>query len=265
MVDQWKAGGAAELRVSCESGHLRVSVSADFGPANLSWRADSADGGSASGSPCRQRRRERRAAARAAAEKAGAKKITASERLGNEKVAIWEMDAEEVSTEKSAAEKCAKKDSAEKCEAKKAAEKCATQKAAALKCAAEKAATEKAAATVRASTEEAEKAAAECALTPVSADVASTSCLGGRPTPGETCWNCEVFLTPDHQCDGPLGHISGPVHLFPSNPTKVLVASSPCPSLSAPAIHQCDSTSLASEVMLGVEHPLSPTTPPTMS
>ena len=148
-------------------------------------------------------------------------------------------------------EKCAtQKAGAEKCDAKKAAEKCATQKAAAekgdakkaaVKCAAEKAATEKEAATVRASTEEAEKALVECALTPVSADdAASTSCLGVQPTPGETCWNCEGFLSPDHQCVGPLGHSPGPVHLFPPpvlpNATKVAAVFSPRPSSSAPVI-----------------------------
>ena len=50
VVDQWKSGGGAELRVFCEGGHLKVSVSADFGPCNGSWKADSASLG-AGGSP----------------------------------------------------------------------------------------------------------------------------------------------------------------------------------------------------------------------
>ena len=233
VVDQWKTGGAAELRVSCESGHLRVSVSAEFGPSCPSWRSNSASvGGSASGSPCRQRRRERRAAARAALEKARDEKATAAEKV-NVKVATWKMDAEEVSavkvsaeeasseevsadevSAKSAAEKCADQNAAaekcatlkadtKKCAAKKTAEKCATKEAAAEKYDAKKAAVECAAAkAATASTEETEKAVAGCALTPLSAaDEASTSCLGGQPTACETCWSCEGFLSPDHKCE----------------------------------------------------------------
>ena len=221
VVDQWKTGGAAELRLFCESGCLKASVSADFGPSCLSWRANSAFmGGNTSGSPSRQRRRERRAAARAAAEKAATEKVV-KEKVADEKTAAEEVAAEKCAalkavTEncdaKKAAEKCAAlKAETEKCDAMKAVEKCDSKKAA-EKCAAEKA------------------AAAERDLTSAStAAVASTSCLGSQPTTVETCWNCEGYFTPDHQCDG---HISGAVTLLP----PVAVDSSPRPSPSAPII-----------------------------
>ena len=41
VLDQWKSGYAAELRLCCENGHLRVSLDADFGPPTSSWRTAS--------------------------------------------------------------------------------------------------------------------------------------------------------------------------------------------------------------------------------
>ena len=260
VVDQWKTGGAAELRLFCESGRLKASVSADFGPSCLSWRANSAFmGGNASGSPSRQRRRERRAAARAAAEKTGTEKV-AKEKVADEKTAAEEVAAaEKCAALKTAAEKCAAlKAEFDKCDAKKA-EEAAAEKIAAEKCAVPKAVTEnreakkdfekcsalkvetemcdaKKAAEKCDAKKAAEKCATECSLTSVStAAVASTSCLGSQPTTVETCWNCEGFLTLDHQCDGPPspGHMPGAVTLFP--PVAV-VSSPPRPSPSAPII-----------------------------
>ena len=215
VVNQWKSGGAAELRLFCESGRLKASVSADFGPFSPSWRAKSASMGG-SGSTSRQRRRESRAAARAAAVKAGIEKETAADD---------EVTAVNAVPVKSAAEKCvALKDNAEKCSAKdSAAEKCDARKAAAEKCDATKVVSEKYEARKAAAEKcDAEKDVAEGALT--SADVASTSCLGSQPTQEKTCWTCEGYLTSDHQCDGPPGHDSGDVTLFPPpvppNPDK---------------------------------------------
>lgn len=139
--------------------------------------------------------------------------------------------AENLAAENATAEK--EKVDAEKCEAKKVAEKCAAMKAAeksvAMK-AAEKCATKEPA------SEETEKAAAESAVTSVSApDVASTSCMGSQPTPGETCWNYGGYFTPDNQCDSPPEHISVAVTVFPHVPpcpAEVAVVSSPCPSSS---------------------------------
>ena len=217
-----------------------------------------------SGSPSRKRRRERRAAARAAVEEVSTEKVTGAEtdveEVVAEKVAAegapaekcealkadtekcaFEKTAAEISVaKKGAAEKCAALNADdEKCDAMKAAEKCAVEKAAAKKCAAIKAATGNFAA--KASIEETEKSAAESAVTPVNApDVASTSCLGKQPTPGETCWTCEGYLAPDHQCDGPHEHMSGADTVFPPVPpcqTEVAVVISPCPSLTSD--HQC--------------------------
>ena len=240
VVDQWKTGGAAELRLFCESGCLKASVSADFGPSCLSWRANSAFmGGNTSGSPSRQRRRERRAAARAAAEKAATEKVV-KEKVADEKTAAEEVAAEKCAALKAVTENCDAKKAAEKCaalkavtencDAKKAAEKCAALKAETEKCDAMKA-FEKCDAKKAAEKCAAEKAAAaERDLTSAStAAVASTSCLGSQPTTVETCWNCEGYFTPDHQCDG---HISGAVTLLP----PVAVDSSPRPSPSAPII-----------------------------
>ena len=195
VVDQWKTGGAAELRLFCESGRLKASVSADFGPFSPSWRANSVFMGR-SGTTSRQRRRESRAAARAAAMKAGAEKETTAEdevtavKVVPVKSAALKDDAEKCSAKESAAEKCdARKAAAEKCNAMKvASEKFEVKKAVAEKYDANKA-VEKCAA---------EKAVAEGALT--AADVASTSCLGSQPTPEKTCWTCEGYLASDHQC-----------------------------------------------------------------
>ena len=162
----------------------------------------------------------------------------AAEKFGAEKAATERCAAEKAAAEKSAAEKAA----AEKCAAEKAAaEKYVAAKAAAEMCGVEKVAAERCIASAKAPTVVAEKAAADCAVTSVDADdAASTSCWGDKPTPGESCWNCEGFLTPDHQCDVPLGHTSGPVHLItppvPPNATKVATVISPRPSPSAPVI-----------------------------
>ena len=59
FLDQWKSGHNAELWMNCESGRLKVNMCADLG----SWTAQSGGNGIAV-SPCRLRRRERRAAMR---------------------------------------------------------------------------------------------------------------------------------------------------------------------------------------------------------
>ena len=209
VVNQWKSGSAAELRLFCESGRLKATVSADFGPSCPSGMAsDAFTGGSASGSPSRERRRQRRAAARAVA--------------GNT-VAVKEAAAEKVdATRKSAAEKYAAVKTTEKVVAKKAAaEEAATEttvarNSAAVNAAAEKAAAEKATAAGEAAPKSDEAAAKKAATEKVASEKkdveekstvmesdfgASTSCIGKRLPAGESCWNCGSEMSIGHQCD----------------------------------------------------------------
>ena len=210
VVDQWKVGGAAELRVSCESGHLRVSVSADFGPSNLSWRADSASlGGSCTTS--RQRRRQRRAAARTAAEMVATERNAAEQVAGkSEESARAEKAPERAFTENAAAEKAAAKKSAAE---KAVVETLAADNVSGGKDTAEKANDEEAAApsaTVAFKENYDEKnailvesdsvASTSCSGKMTAAEVASTSSCGKGQM---TCWNCDQEMTVDHQCEVP--------------------------------------------------------------
>ena len=223
VVDQWKSGGAAELRLFCESGRLKASVIADFGPSCPSGMASSAFlGGRASGSPSRQRRRQRRAAARAvtgnavADKEAGAGKVSgknlAAEKYAAEKTAenvVTEMAAaNEAATETTAAEKAATENSAAVNAA--AAEKAAAEKATAVvEMAAAKEAAPKSVyigdgAVMKAATEKgaSEKEDAEVKATVVESDpVASTSCAGKQVPEGLSCWNCGGEMSIGHQCD----------------------------------------------------------------
>ena len=202
VVDQWKSGNAAELRLSCGNGQLSVSLSADFGPPTSSWRAASVGASSytiGSGSPSRVRRRQRRAAEQAAvnnAEKTAAEK-TVAERTAAEKTAAEKTAAEKTAAEKTTAEKnTAEKTAAEKAAVENAvvekeiAEKETAVKEAAVKQVVVKEAAEKETAAM----EVAEKAAA-------SEHVASTSRAGGQLLEEKSCWNCNGEMSFGHQCD----------------------------------------------------------------
>ena len=235
VLDQWKTGAAAELRVCCESGHMKVSMSADFGPSSLSWRADSVSLGG-SGSPSRQRRRQRRAAARSAAE------MAATAEKSEVSAAAEKAVAENAAAEKAAAEKAAVETlTAGKVSAgKTAAEKVA---AASVTTNSEEVAAENAA-TVALRTNDAEKQAIvvenEC--------VASTSCNGKQlpeSTPASTLMlkskvagpsapiilNWAGAVTSDHQCDT--------LSVSPSIPTPVLRCEETPPSAHLPLCHYC--------------------------
>ena len=225
----------ADVRFSCERGHLKVNLCADLGP----WRPAVDEmgpkvwdyGGLHKPSPSRLRRRERRAAERerstAAAEVITDAKKAAAEKAKAEKVATEKAEAEKVAAEMKNAEKAA----AEKAEAENAAdEEEETQKVAAEKAEAENAADEKVlaktVAAVKTETKKAVaenvatmKAAAEIKTTVCAADVASTSCWGSQqPTSGKACWNFDGHLTPDHQCqcDGPHGPTPGATSQSPA-------------------------------------------------
>ena len=176
VMDQWKSGKAAELRLCCGNGQLKVSLSADFGPSVPSWNAATAgapDYASVRGSPSRLRRRLRRAAERAATEKTNSEQSVA-EKAATEEVVAEKEAAEKVDAEKEAAA-CSEKIAAEKADVKReAAEKADAEREAAEtaydeKEAAEKSDVEKAAA---------KKAAAEKELAVKGAAEASTSSCG---------------------------------------------------------------------------------------
>ena len=190
VVDQWKSGMSAELRLSCENGQLRVSLSADFGTAVSavpSWSAviaDSPGDASGRGSPSRLRRRMRRAAQRATTVKTDPKQSVAEKAATEEVIAVKEA-AEKAEAEKAAAEKAdAEKVAAEKADAEKeAAEKAVAEKEVVVKGAAEQAAAEK----------------------------ASTSLCGSAGRRAQLpCWSCDEMFTvdsqgyiPEHQCAKP--------------------------------------------------------------
>ena len=171
VVDQWKSGKSAELRLSCGNGQLKVSMCADFDvcPAVPSWNAGT-DGApcdaSGSGSPSRLRRKLRRAAQRAAAEK-----------------------AEQSAAEKAVAEMAA-------------AEKAATEKKAAEMAAAEKAVAEKATNSDHVASI---SRAVPVVFTPLKnkesqvLEIAETAAVEEVDT-AQSCRNCEGNFTPGHQC-----------------------------------------------------------------
>ena len=178
VVDQWKSGKAAELRLFCENGQLKVSLSADFGRAKPSWNAATAgvpDDASVRGSPSRLRRRLRRAAERAATEKTNSEQSVA-EKAATEEVVAEKESPEQVDTEKEAAEKAfSEKNAAEKADAEReAAEKADAERDAAETAFDEKEAAEKSDAEKAA----AKKAAAEKELAVKGAAEASTSSCG---------------------------------------------------------------------------------------
>ena len=208
LIDQWKSGKNAELKLHCENGSLKVTLHADLGPwaqPDCLWSPVSGNGSlhKASPSPGRLRRRERRAAERAAAEQAAAKCAATLKAVAEEadEEAAVEIGSSDVAG-KAAAEKvdAMKVDFAEENDAKKAA---------AEECTAEKAAAEKAdvvVETVAAEKTTAEKVGEEESATAENA--ASTSCCGSeKPANVQTsCWNCDGVMTPEHQCNStPVG------------------------------------------------------------
>ena len=179
LLDQWKTGHDADLRVFCESGTLKVSLTADLGR----WRAQH-DGlwpkiASVWGfkeSPSRQRRREKRAAERAqslsssaecVANKAVAEKALAAEKTAENAVDVM-VAMETVAEEAAAAAAVAKSHFP--------AEKTCKEII---------------------SAESVEKRTATVSTT---AEEASTSSVGSQLAQ-IACWNCAGAFTPDHQCD----------------------------------------------------------------
>ena len=179
VVNQWKTGKAAELKLYCENGNLKVSVSADFGPPTTSWRADTAGaswGAGGRASPSRLRRRQRRSAARA--EVAAGKHAYAAE------------DAEKAAQESTAEKNAAEKEIAEKAVTVKAA----PEKESAEIAAAAKEVSEKKAAKMKA----AEKTVADMVK---AENVATTSCTGRQLPDLKNCGNCKGEMSNSHQCD----------------------------------------------------------------
>ena len=221
FLDQWKSGHNAELWMNCESGRLKVNMCADLG----SWTAQSGGNGIAV-SPCRLRRRERRAAMREhqfvadkvaevhAVEEAAEK--AAFEKEAAEKAVFEREAAEKAAFEKEAAEKAAfeEADAKKAVLEKEAAEKAAFEKEAAEKAAGEKATTAAAAEKVASEMAEKVKSTVEIVTTVAvkegnsddSGIVPSTSCLGGKSqagvvTPWKVCWDCDNDMNVDHQCE----------------------------------------------------------------
>ena len=204
LLDQWKSGNNAELKLHCENGSLKVTFHADLGP----WAQPdclrspvSGNGGlqKVSQSPGRLRRRERRAAERAAAGKAAADCAANLKTTAEEADALW-ADTVEVDAKEAAAEKVNAKNSdfTEKNNPKKAV--------------AEEVTAEKADLEVIVKNTTAEKVAGE---KPAPAEeVASTSCLGSEQSANvlTSCSNCDAEMAPDHQCDStPNGASKSPV------------------------------------------------------
>ena len=196
VVNQWKTGGAAELRVVCESGHLKVSVSADFDLSSESWKADS---DSLGGSPSRQRRRQRRAAARAAAE----------------------MAASEMKVTVAVPEKC--EEAAAEMSEESAAENSMAEMTAAGKVETDQEDGAKSAAFVASEEEDAEKKS----IVMENDSVASTSCNGKQLPQWKSCWNCEGEMSFGHQCDIQIGTAGmsnpAPASTAPCGPTSLAV------------------------------------------
>ena len=213
VVDQWKSGNSAELKLSCGSGHLRVSLSADFGPSMSSWKTASFGASSdtcGSGSPSRIRRRQRRAAERAAVNIADFKK-TGPGKTAAEKAAVERTAVERTAVERTAAERSA--------DERNVAEIAAVEKTAAEKLEAEKAVVEKEAAEKAADNDHV--ASTSCAVpllfTPLKIKDQSRVLENAETAEVEevnsntalSCWNCEGTFTPGHQCgDSPVPPIT---------------------------------------------------------
>ena len=258
VVDQWKTGGGAELRVFCENGHLKVNVSADFGPSSQCWSANSASlGGSSSNS--RQRRRLRRAAARTAAatERNDAEKSEESAGAGEA--------AEKVATENAAADKAASVEmvvAANVSAGKDAAKKTLVEMTTAEKVAARSVTTsddeaaDRSAATVASEEVDAEKKAVM-----EHDSVASTSCHGKQLPEWKSCWTCGGDMSGGHQCET-LVDTSGkstPASTAPCELTALSCRN--CEENFAPG-HQCGDSTVppatsfkGAAIMLGKELP----------
>ena len=224
LLDQWKTGRSAELRLFCESGRLKVNMHADLGP----WRAHSDGlspnmscfGGLQKASPSRQRRRVRRAA----------------ERVASAECAVIESDAVvKAAAENAIAKKIAENSSAVEKDLVKSliVNKAAEESAAAVK-AGVKYVKKTAGKSADAKTEEcpvAEQAAGaeKSSVKEVSDSVATTSCLHSKVQ----CWNCNMDMTPAHQCELPASVVvehPPPLPLCPVKPTPV-AGSNPPPSM----------------------------------
>ena len=221
LLDQWKSGKTADLKLHCEHGRLKVTLNADLGPwvqPDCPWSPVFGHGGLHKVSPGRLRRRERRAAERAAAEKAAANcaaslKAAAAEEADTQRAATVEVDAKKAA----AVEVYAKKSAAVKVDAKKVADvEIYAKNAAAVKIDAEKADfvektdAVKAVDVVLVETGAAEKSPAEKVAvdkSPAPENAASTSCLGSeKPADVKTsCWNCDMEMSPEHHCNSNPG------------------------------------------------------------
>ena len=222
FVDQWSTGCNARIQFHCESGRLKVELQADLGY----WKAQGRNLNKAS--PCRARRRERRAAerdfaaaeevaaAKAAAEEAAAAKATvelvaakAPAQKATAKAAAMEVNAKTADEElaaKAAAEKAAANAAAEEAAVKTAAEEVSAKAAAeevTAKAAAEKAAAKAAAEEVApksAAKEAASQADAECAASTAEMLVSDQATTSGKNSQ-YICWNFNREMTKNHQCD----------------------------------------------------------------
>ena len=230
LLDQWKSGKNAELKLCCENGSLKVTLHADLGPwaqPDCLWSPVSGNWSlhKASPSPGRLRRRERRAAERAAAEKATANCAA------NLQTAAEEADAKNAAAEKVDAKRSdlAGKDDAEKAEAEEVA---ATQ---AFRAAAVKADLEVSVEKVVVEKPALEKVAGEKSAA-ANDEFASTSCLGSEQAANQakpSCWNCDAEMTAEHQCNSTPDEGSAATAVGPPLKTKV---SGHRPSPSAPVI-----------------------------
>ena len=242
LLDQWKSGKNAELKLHCENGSLKVTLHADLGPwaqSDCLWSPVSGNGSlhKANPSPGRLRRRERRAAERAAAEMAAAEKAT-TDCAANLQTAAEEADAQRAVAVKDDA----KKASAEKVDAKISdlagnsdAEKTEAEEVAVTK--AFRAAAAKADLEVVVEKPAPEKVAGEKSAT-ANGESASTSCLGIEQSANQandqtSCWNCDAEMTAEHQCKSSPGEGAAATANGPPWRTEV---SGHRPSPSAPVI-----------------------------
>ena len=205
LLDQWKTGRNAELRLFCESGRLKVNMYADLGP----WRAQSdglspnmfCSGGLQKASPSRQRRRERRAAERVATAESAVDEsnVVAMATVGN--IVAKKTAAEKPVAEKAVAESLiANKTAVESAAAAEAEVECAKKAEKTMMCPA------------AGQVAEFEKTSGK----EVPDSVATTSCLHSNMQ----CWNCNMDMTPDHQCELPASEVVEHPPPFPLCPVK---------------------------------------------
>ena len=223
LLGQWKTGHDAELRVFCENGSLKVSMTANLGlwkaPPDGLWPKHPGIWNLRKESPSRQRRRERRAAER-------------GQYFGNTSVtgkASSERAAEEIATV--AAAENAMTAAGEKAAGKKVDEP------------EEKGYDE----SVSAEATGLIVAAAKVVVSVESVEEASTSSMGCKQLAKVDCWNCDSAFSPDHQCDtvspascsSPLPTPASIVAKAEPPPLKGLKSKENFPPVLLPLCHYC--------------------------